>query len=98
LGSLLSPSLQLYYDQAREAIVGAISAAAENKPAIAFLPEKSLAYFDRFGRSLRDGEAIEFPSPDPHTPPARLTREVRRKLLLASSDVEELTEEITFTR
>jgi hypothetical protein len=94
LASILAQPNQVYYDQAKVAIVGAISSAAENKPATAFLPEKALVYFDRFGRSLRDGEAIEFPSSDPDAPPVRLTKEVRRKLLLASTQVKVLTEEI----
>lgn len=94
VGTFFSEKNRVYYEQAREAIVGAISAAAENKSALDFLPERSLAYFDRFGRSLRDNEAIEFPSPNSDAPIARLTKEVRRKLLLASSEVNELTEEI----
>jgi hypothetical protein len=93
-GSMLPLPNAVYYEQAKDAIVGAISAATENKPATAFLPEKALAYFDRFGRSLREGEAIEFPSPNPDAPPARLTKEVRRRLLLASTEVKVLTEEV----
>lgn len=92
-GSLLPPANQVYYDQAKAAIVGAISAAADNQPVTAFLPDTALAYFDRFGRSLRDGEAIEFAPPTPGAPTARLTKEVRRKLLLASTGVQVLTEE-----
>ena len=91
-GSLLPPN-QRYFDEAKEAIVGAIRAAANNKSPTDYLPEKSLAYFDRFGRSLRDREAIEFPSADGDAP-IRLTKEVRRRLLLASTRVTELTEEI----
>jgi hypothetical protein len=94
LGSAVSQPNQVYFEQARAAIIGAIGAVAENQPVTAFLPEKALAYFDRFGRSLREGEAIEFPAPNPGDRPARLTKEVRRKLLLASSEVKELTEEI----
>jgi hypothetical protein len=92
-GSLPLPN-RVYYEQAREAIVGAISAVAENRPATPFLPEKALAYFDRFGRSLREGEAIEFPPSTPAAPPVRLTKDIRRKLLLASTEVKVLTEEV----
>jgi hypothetical protein len=91
--SLLFHSSQGYLEQARDSIVGAISAAGANKPVFDYLPPKALAYFDRLGRSLRDGESIEFPSADPSFP-ARLTKEVRRKLLLASPEVTQLTEEI----
>ncbi len=91
-GNLFPPN-QGYFDEAKEAIVGAIRAATDNKAPTDFLPEKSLAYFDRFGRSLREGEAIEFQSTD-RDAPVRLTKDVRRRLLLSSTRVTELTEEI----
>jgi hypothetical protein len=87
------PAVHVYYEQARDAIVAAIRAADSHMPPSAHLPEKALAYFDRFGRSLRDGEAIEFATDDANSP-ARLTKEVRRRLLLASKEVKEVTEEI----
>ena len=90
--SLFPPENQLYFERARDAVVNAIGAAEQNQPITAHLPEKSLGYFDRLGRSLRDGEAIEFSTPT-HLNPARLTRETRRRLVLASSSVKELTEE-----
>ena len=83
---------RLYFERARDAVVNAIGAAEQNQPITAYLPEKSLGYFDRFGRSLRDGEAIELSTPTRQSP-ARLTKETRRKLVLASSRVKELTEE-----
>lgn len=87
------PGVHVYYEEARDAIIAAIRAADSQMPPSAYLPEKALAYFDRFGRSLRDGEAIEFVT-DAVEPPARLTKEVRRRLLLASKEVKEVTEEI----
>jgi len=90
--TLFPPSSTTYFERAREAVVSAIRAAEQNQSITDYLPEKSLSYFDRMGRSLRDGESIEFTSPDCSTP-ARLTRETRRKLVLASSQVRELTEE-----
>ena len=83
---------QQYFEKARDAVIAAISAAEHNEPIARHLPEKVLSYFDRFGRSLRDGEAIEFlvaQNPDP----ARLTRETRRKLVLESTTVTEVSEE-----
>lgn len=85
---------QYYFERARDAVVNAIGAAEQNQPITAYLPEKSLGYFDRLGRSLREGEAMEFSTPA-HPNPARLTRETRRRLVLASSSVKELTEETT---
>lgn len=85
---------QVYFEKAREAIVGAIDAAEHDRAVVDHLPEECLGYFDRIGRSLRDGEAMEFTTPS-HSTPARLTRETRRKLVLASSRVKEVTEEVT---
>ena len=82
-----------YYEQAREAIVSAIGAAEKNRTVTEYLPERALSYFDRLGRSLREGESIEFTTVD-HPGPARLNRETRRKLVLASPGVQELTEEV----
>jgi hypothetical protein len=82
---------RIYYEQARDCVTAAIEAAAEGKPATNHLPREALAFFDRFGRSLRDEEAIEFPFAD--KPPVRLTRDVRRKLL-ADSGANVLTDSI----
>lgn len=82
---------QAYFEDARDAIVSAISAAEQNTEITEHLPARALSYFDRMGRSLRDGEAIEFSTPS-QSEAARLTKETRRKLLLASS-ARELTEE-----
>ncbi|MHB0981313.1 MAG: hypothetical protein ACYC5Q_14805 [Thermoleophilia bacterium] len=90
--TLLPPQSKMYFDRAREAVTNAIAAAEENQTITDYLPEKTLGYFDRLGRSLRDGEAIEFPKADGRAR-ARLTKETRRKLVLASSKVRELTEE-----
>jgi hypothetical protein len=92
--SLVPPGHRQYFDRARDAVVSAIGAAEHNQPITAHLPERSLAYFDRLGRSLRDGEIIEFSTPT-REGPARLTRETRRKLVLAARNVKELTEEVT---
>jgi hypothetical protein len=88
------PENQLYFERARDAMIKAISAAERNQAVTQYLPEKTLGYFDRLGRSLREGEAIEFSSPGLEMP-ARLTKESRRKLVLASSRVKEMTEEVT---
>ncbi len=92
LPTIPSPT-QMYFEEAREAIVSAIEAAEHNQPVSQFLPVDSFVYFDRFGRSLREGESIEFTTPS-HPNPARLTRDSRRRLVLAPSSVNELTEEV----
>lgn len=92
--TLLPPDNQAYFEDARDAIVSVIDVAEQNKSITEHFPEETLAYFDRMGRSLRSGEAIEFTTPS-HRTPVHLTKEIRRKLVLASSAVKELTEEIT---
>ncbi len=89
--TLFAPENQTYFERARDAVVSAIAAAEQNQSITAHLPEKTLGYFDRLGRSLREGEAIEFARE--HNAAARLTRETRRRILLASTTVTELTEE-----
>jgi hypothetical protein len=84
----------IYFEMAKEAIVSAIAAAERNESATAYLPASALSYFDRMGRSLRDGEAMEFPGEDGASP-SKLTRESRRKLVLASAAVKEITEDTT---
>lgn len=91
--TLFPPENQAYFEEARESIVAAIGAAEQNGAIASHLPETALGYFDRMGRGLRDGEAIEFTTPKQNTP-VKLTRESRRRLVLASSQVE-LTEEQT---
>lgn len=91
--SLLPTTGQIYLGHARDAIIDAISAAEKEAPIEPHLPERTLTYFDKLGRSLKEEEALEIGSPD-HQAPARLTKDVRRRLVLASPTVRELTEEI----
>ena len=92
---LLFPSaIQSQLEAARDTIIGAIDAAAQEQPVGQYLPEQALGYFDKIGRSLKDEEAIEFANPDGRAI-ATLTRDIRRRLVRASSEVKELTEEIS---
>ncbi len=85
---------QEYYELARDDIANSIASVSqsgrlsENKT----LPPKYLSYFNRIGRSLRDGEYFEFVVPDRSTP-ARLTREARN-VLLQTASVTEITQEV----
>lgn len=92
--SLFPPDAQIYFERGRDAIVCAIAAAQKSQSVVDILPEKTLGYFDRLGRGLRGNEFIEFPVPN-QPEPARLSRETRRRLVLASSTVKELTDEVT---
>ncbi len=89
--STLFPSADAqYFEQARAQIIEAIAAANQDRSPI--LPPELLRYFDRFGRSLREGEAIEFCRGN--GPAASLTPAVRESLMRASQ-AEEWTEEAT---
>jgi hypothetical protein len=91
--TLLPGTNQLCYEKARDSIVNAIAAAEHNEAIVTHLPENFLGYFDRIGRSLREGECMEF-NPTNIQRPSRLNKVTRRKLVLASTHVQELTEEI----
>ena len=91
---LLAPEAEHYFQEARSAIIAAVSAAEQGTRITSHLPEKLLGYFDRFGRNLAEGEAIEI-SNGPGQPIAKLTKDSRRKLVLASS-AKEYTEESSF--
>ena len=91
--TLFPPDNQIYFGSARDAIIQGIGAAEHEQPIEPYLPEWTLSYFDKLGRSLKEDEAVEFDSPDPKIT-ARLTKEIRRRLVLASPKVKELTEEI----
>lgn len=90
---LLPEQQRVYFEQARDRVIAAISAAEHDQSITAHLPESLLGYFDRVGRGLRDGELIEFNYADPART-ARLTKTIRRKLVLASAQVQELSEEV----
>jgi hypothetical protein len=92
--TLFPQANQIFYEKARDSFVCAIEAAEQNQPITEYLPERTLNYFDRIGRSLRDDEAIEFITPA-QARPARLTKETRRKLVLASATTQEYTEDVS---
>lgn len=84
------------FELAREDIVKTIGAAGQDgyaATANGHLPGRFLTYFNRIGRSLRDGECLELPTPE-RAEPARLTPETRERLLRLST-IPELTQEIT---
>jgi hypothetical protein len=89
--TLFPPEAQTYFEEARLAVVSAVGAAEHNRTITEFLPPKLLGYFDRFGRNLAEGEAIEF-ADEKLKRTVRLTKATRRKLILASS-ADVLTEE-----
>jgi len=91
--TLFPPQRQQYFENARERIINAIANAERGGPVTEHLPERVLGYFDRIGRSLHENEAIEFNPKNPASP-ARLDKTTRRRLLLASSAIQNWTEEV----
>lgn len=90
----LIPIMGSYLEQARDSFVGAINAATFKERIEDHLPKPLLAYFDRLGRGLKDGESIEF-TPDSLDRKAALTPEVR-KVLVQASQISEKTNEVKF--
>lgn len=89
----LFPQNVCYFEAARDCILAAVDAADREQSPTAHVSASLLGYFDRIGRSLKDGETIEL-DPTNSERPARLTRSIRRRLLEASQ-VRELTEEVS---
>ena len=86
------PPQQAYLERACSRIVDAVSAAETGGNVTDFLPPKMLAYFDRFGRGLREGESISFHR-DGGRAPVRLTPQTRRRLVLAAPGVQFITDD-----
>lgn len=84
-----------YFEKSRDAIILGISAAEHNQKVTDHIPENLLGYFDRIGRSLHDDEAMEFSINGNDDQKATLNKITRKKLLLASSKVREVTDEVT---
>ncbi|MDE0206497.1 MAG: hypothetical protein OXP66_10780 [Candidatus Tectomicrobia bacterium] len=91
---LFPPLIQRQLEAARDAIIGAVDAAAQGRPVGRALPGQALSYFDKIGRSLKDEEALEFANPDGRVT-ATLTRHIRQLLVRESSEVKVFTEELT---
>lgn len=88
---LLPAANEEYFVRATECIGRAIDAAIYKENITQHVPTALLGYFDRFGRSLRDGESLElFPG---NIRKGTLTKPTRRLLLLASQN-QIITDEI----
>lgn len=78
----------VYFEQARIEIIEAIASAEQGTSPK--LPANLLSYFDRFGRGLREGEAMEFTREGGIV---KLNPEVRKRLI-RSAQVDVWTEEV----
>lgn len=59
-GALIGDQFAPWFEKARDRILATIEAAGRGQPIEGLLPKWLLAYFDQFGRSLRDDERVEF--------------------------------------
>ena len=82
----LGPAHKSYFEQARDLVAECVSASANNQPLPSKFPKSLLDYFNVFGRSLRDGEAVDLPLPGNATP-AVLDPDRRKALVLAARKV-----------
>jgi hypothetical protein len=95
-----SPEIELfpetnytYFEEARDRIFQGIEAANSGGNIKEFIPESLLGYFNKIGKRLKEDEAINFnPASSTNT---KLDRSTRKKLVLASSLIKQVTEEIT---
>jgi hypothetical protein len=90
---LISPTIEEYLLRGRENILAAIEASGRNESPTKYLSKRAIAHFDRFGSSLRDGEAIEFRTQNLDGL-AILTRESRRSLLSSVDEAQEYSDGI----
>ena len=92
---LYEPTNQRYFERARDAVMETVSAAEQDRPIDGHrIPDSTLSYFDRLGRSLKENEAVELIHPT-RKKAATLTREVRRRLVLSSPKIDEYTESVS---
>jgi hypothetical protein len=84
---------QQYFEKAKQNILLSIDAAGKEEQVTTFIPENLLVYFNRIGKRLKDDETIDF-SPGSKLE-AKLNKVTRKRLVLASSKISEVTNETT---
>lgn len=84
-----------YFEKAKENIIRSIDAAGRNEAITDFIPENLLGYFNRIGKNLQDDETINFSHNNIEN--AYLTKQSRKILVLASTNIREVISQITIT-
>lgn len=92
--TLLPSDGQHYMRQAADELVKGLAEAEAGRSPTPYLPEDLLSYFDRFGRSLKDDEAVCFPGVAGASE-VKFTPLLRRKLVLSTSKNKFITEEVS---
>lgn len=85
-GTLVPDGFAVWFEKARDRVLETIEAASLGKSVEDLLPKSLLAYFDQFGRSLRDNEQVEFTREAAQTKVVYDHR-VRKMLVLKSATV-----------
>jgi len=83
-----------WFERARDSILDAITAADQSTPILKHLPDGLLSYFNRIGRGLREHEALVLGDRD-EIRRARLTQQVRKRLVFATDQARQYTETVT---
>jgi hypothetical protein len=83
-GALVPDVFASWFEKARDRVLDTIEAVSQGLPVDDLLPKPLLAYFDQFGRSLRDDEKIEFKRGETQ-PKVIYDRRVRKTLVLKSA-------------
>lgn len=78
-----------YFKKAKDNILRSIDAASKKEEVTKYIPDNLLVYFNRIGKRLRDDETIDF-SPGSNLQ-ALLNKTTRKRLVLASSNIYEVT-------
>jgi len=76
-----------FYEQARDRIIKSIDAAEKNIAINGYLSPELYGYFNKIGKRLKDDEFIDF-APDSTIYRAKLTKTNRKRLALASPNVD----------
>jgi hypothetical protein len=82
-----------YLEEARDRIISGIEEAESGGKVLDYIPEEMLSYFNRIGKRLKEDETLYF-STAKNKKPVPLNRSIRKKLVLASSTIKEVTSEI----
>jgi hypothetical protein len=85
-GTLVPDAFAVWFEKARDRVLETIEAASLGQSVEELLPKSLLAYFDQFGRSLREDERVEF-TRDAAQKKVVYDHSVRKTLVLKSAAV-----------
>lgn len=86
-GSLVHDAFSEWFEKARDRVLDTIDAASKGESVDDLLPKPLLAYFDQFGRFLREDERVEFTRATAANDVVVYDNRVRKTLVLKSAAV-----------